>query len=98
METLLCFAAAIYCFYEIVSLDYDILLAGQMVCVYPSNLKKSRSGEQPYCDPWRRFLHWELKGFTHTNQQLHSHEKTGNATQVERGQKMALLQSNLKIL
>lgn len=87
---LFCFAARIYCFYETVSLAFDILLAGQPFCVYSMNRrwprKVSRTGEKPHCDPWRRFLHWEPKGFTRTSQQLHSHEKAGNATQVERGQ------------
>lgn len=96
METLLCFAAAIYCFYETVSLaSTSLWLDKWFVFIAPSS-KASMSGEQPYCDPWRRFLRWELKGFTRTNQQLHSHEKSSNATQVERGQKRPFCKATWK--
>lgn len=76
MEILLSFAAGIYCFLWNRQPRSNILLAKKMFLrSSPLNLKACRTGGKPYCDPRRRFLRWELQGFTRTNRQLHSHEK-----------------------
>lgn len=67
--------APIYYFYESVSLVLTSFCLDKRF-VFISWIdqwarKVSRTGEKPYCDPWRRLLLWELKGFTCTNQ----HEK-----------------------